>query len=60
MKRVYDVFGGRKNANTYLLVAILLGYAALTRPDFLSFAAAVGGALLGGSFLVAFEDRARK
>lgn len=60
MNAIYNFFAGRKQFNTYLALVVLLGYAILTRPDFVSFAAAIGGVLLGGSFLVAFEDRARK
>jgi hypothetical protein len=62
MTRLYAFFGGRKQFSAYLAVTLVVGYALITdpAPDFLSFAAAIGGILGVGSFMVAFEDRARK
>lgn len=59
MHKLYEFAGGRKVFLTYLATALMVGYALLVRPDFLSFAGAIGTALLGGAFAVAYEDRAR-
>lgn len=57
MRGVYGWFGGRKQFNTYLALAICLAYAWSATPDFLAFAGVVGGILGLGSFAVAYEDR---
>lgn len=60
MSRLYAWFGGRKQFNTYLGAALLVGYAAFDHPDFLAFAGGIGAVLGFGSFTVAYEDRKAK
>lgn len=59
MSTLYAFLGGRKQANTYLALVICLIYAAISGPDFLTFAGVVGGILGVGSFAVAWEDRGK-